>query len=423
MRKLIFLIIACLIVVFEVYGSNFQPLNSGTSNNLFSAWFIDANTGYVSGANGTIIKTTNAGLNWQALNSATSDHLWDIYFLNALTGYACSATGAFLKTTNAGVNWTVSYPSSVFLKDVYFINEQTGWLVGSYKTCLKTTNAGVNWFYQNMPVADGHFRSIVFNNGKGFIAVNNSTTNLLTTTNYGVNWVDSKIRTGWISSEDFCFKNNFGVIVGREGFENPYAIRPLIFTTTNNGLNWIENPLPLRKASLRAVSVCSGNICYACGEYLDDSIYNNKGAIFRSTNNGQTWLEEPWVDEVNLQDVKVTSSDVYIVGNGGLILKSPISVGIKPVGSQIPEQYNLSQNYPNPFNPITNINFSIPKTSAVKLTVYDLTGKEVEVLVNQNLSAGDYKVDFTANKLASGIYFYRLQAGNFIETKKMILVR
>ena len=98
-------------------------------------------------------------------------------------------------------------------------------------------------------------------------------------------------------------------------------------------------------------------------------------------------------------------------------------IGIKEVNTQVATEFKLGQNYPNPFNPTTNIQFSVPKNNLVTLKVYDITGKLVSTLVNQNLSAGTYNVDFDASKLSSGVYFYTMQAGNFTSTKKMILIK
>ncbi|MEO8512726.1 MAG: T9SS type A sorting domain-containing protein, partial [Ignavibacteria bacterium] len=99
------------------------------------------------------------------------------------------------------------------------------------------------------------------------------------------------------------------------------------------------------------------------------------------------------------------------------------TVGIQSNSNEIPEVYSLSQNYPNPFNPVTNIKFSIPTGGMVKLTIFDITGREVTSLVNQNLNAGSYTADFDASQLSSGIYFYTLSSGSFTETKKMMLVK
>ena len=92
-------------------------------------------------------------------------------------------------------------------------------------------------------------------------------------------------------------------------------------------------------------------------------------------------------------------------------------------GSVTPDDYSLEQNYPNPFNPSTTINFSLPVNSFVNLKVFDMTGREVANLINQNLIAGAHEINFNAAHLTSGIYFYRLDTENFSETKKMMLVK
>lgn len=97
--------------------------------------------------------------------------------------------------------------------------------------------------------------------------------------------------------------------------------------------------------------------------------------------------------------------------------------GISQNGNEVPAAFSLSQNYPNPFNPVTSIKFNIPVTGLVKLSVFDITGREVATLVNNEMNAGIYTADFDASNLSSGIYFYRLTSGNFNETKKMILVK
>jgi hypothetical protein len=98
-------------------------------------------------------------------------------------------------------------------------------------------------------------------------------------------------------------------------------------------------------------------------------------------------------------------------------------VAINNNNTGIPSAYSLKQNYPNPFNPVTKISFDMPKAGNVKITVYNINGKEVDILVNQNVEAGSYSIDFDASKLASGIYFYTLTAGSYKETKKMMLVK
>jgi len=98
-------------------------------------------------------------------------------------------------------------------------------------------------------------------------------------------------------------------------------------------------------------------------------------------------------------------------------------MGISSISSNVPDSYNLFNNYPNPFNPNTVIRFNLMKTGDVKLRVYDITGRLITTLVNQKLSAGEYKVDFMGSELSSGIYIYRIEAGDFKDTKKMMLIK
>jgi hypothetical protein len=97
--------------------------------------------------------------------------------------------------------------------------------------------------------------------------------------------------------------------------------------------------------------------------------------------------------------------------------------GVTPVSNQVPQVYSLAQNYPNPFNPSTTFKFGIPKTGLVKLVVYDIIGREVQTLVNEVKNAGSYSVTFDASKLSSGVYFYKLISNDFVDTKKMVLIK
>jgi hypothetical protein len=112
--------------------------------------------------------------------------------------------------------------------------------------------------------------------------------------------------------------------------------------------------------------------------------------------------------------------------DGDVYIKSiaPLVTGIDIKGDNgLPSKFVLSQNFPNPFNPSTVISYSVPKTSLVTIKVYNILGKEVTTLVNEQKSAGNYSVQFYGSKLSSGIYFYRMQAGSFVQTKKLLLLK
>lgn len=124
------------------------------------------------------------------------------------------------------------------------------------------------------------------------------------------------------------------------------------------------------------------------------------------------------------------SKNVFVTGfsSGGssfdfATIKYSQPIGIRPISSSLPKEFSLSQNYPNPFNPKTIINFQLPMFRNVRLIIYDVLGREVAILVNQQLKPGTYEVDWDASDYPSGVYFYKLISESFIKTKKMILLK
>ena len=99
------------------------------------------------------------------------------------------------------------------------------------------------------------------------------------------------------------------------------------------------------------------------------------------------------------------------------------TIGIQPIANEIPTAFELYQNYPNPFNPITNIRFDLHKSSQVKLVIYNILGKEVATLMNENLSAGSYEIDWDGSGYPSGVYFYKMVADDFVQTRKLVLMK
>ncbi len=167
-------------------------------------------------------------------------------------------------------------------------------------------------------------------------------------------------------------------------------------------------------------------------KFIDENNGVGVGAgIFYTTDGGDNWT--PFSAQLPVKGVAAVSltdfDNVWVVGVGDNILKGSVgeTVGIKELAhSIIPNSFTLSQNYPNPFNPSTNIDFRIASPSdggLVTLKIYDVLGREVKTLVKEKKEPGTYEVVFKANQLSSGVYFYQLKAGNFIQTKKMVLLK
>jgi len=146
--------------------------------------------------------------------------------------------------------------------------------------------------------------------------------------------------------------------------------------------------------------------------------------IFEGETN--TWREESFtVDLVKDTNTIQMQFEWGWIQLDYLAVPSAIVTSVEDEITGLPNHYSLQQNYPNPFNPSTVIHYQIPKLSNVSLKVFDILGREIATLVNKEQQAGNYSVDFSMKNyhLSSGIYFYRLSAGNFIQTKKMILIK
>ncbi len=262
-----------------------------------------------------------------------------------------------------------------------------------------------NWFWQNPLPQGNQLRGVSFTDANNGTVVGKAGT-ILRTTNGGASWINQiSGTTNQLRGVSFTDSDN-GTAVGWEG---------TILRTTNGGTSWISQTSGTRN-NLYGVSFADSNNGTAVGVL---------GTILRTTNGGASWINQISGTTNLLLAVSFTDSDNgTAVGWVGTILRTTNGgVTFIEVSKEKVSSFLLMQNYPNPFNPSTTINYQIPALNFVTLKVYDVLGNEVVTLVNEEKPAGEYEVEFNASSLSSGIYFYRLQAGSFVETKKMVLLR
>jgi len=359
-----------------------------------------------------VLVSTNGTNSWQTIE-LFSFGITHLQFLNSLTGYLLDYQTNEIKlrrTNNSGLSWSVVttlYVGTGNYKKLYFINSNTGFIWDSYPP-RKTTNGGVNWIDATFSPVTGYSEICFVNTDTGFINGTNASVNCIAkTTNIGINWNITEITS-------FCIKIRFADI------NTGYAMcnNSLLLKTTNCGANWNVIPI-LPPEILISISVVNQFVCY---------ILTQSGKILKTTNGGTNFtiqtLPQSGVSFREVEFASVTSG--VVLCSGGKIMKTTSGgeiLGIQTVSNIIPKEFNVSQNYPNPFNPATQINFDVPERTYVDLVVYDQLGREVETLVNEQLSAGSYKYEWNAVDYPSGVYFYKLQAGDFAETKKMILIK
>ncbi|HEY3249936.1 MAG TPA: T9SS type A sorting domain-containing protein [Ignavibacteria bacterium] len=160
--------------------------------------------------------------------------------------------------------------------------------------------------------------------------------------------------------------------------------------------------------------------------YPDSSLIIEVGQCGYTPTTGQMYICQTTLSG-NRRSWSVGGCPFVYTGQGAQVahcgIYIPIPVGIYNNSNELPATFRLDQNYPNPFNPVTTISFGLPKASNVRLIIYDILGREVAVLVNEFVKAGNHSVDFDASEIASGVYLYKLVAVNFVETKKMMLIK
>ncbi|MCX6122267.1 MAG: T9SS type A sorting domain-containing protein [Ignavibacteriales bacterium] len=198
-----------------------------------------------------------------------------------------------------------------------------------------------------------------------------------------------------------------------------------IFALTSNGL-YLNLSLPTFTSWTPAVA--TGDFRSCASDMISGQYYffgNNVGTSINLNTFQIATIPLGGISGGVITSALLYGTNIFVGTETGGVFRVPISALTTGVNerNELPNDFNLSQNYPNPFNPTTTISFSLPSKSYVSLKVFDALGREVSVLVSDEMAAGTYSKQWNANNLPSGVYFYRLQAGTFSETKKLILLR
>ncbi len=427
MKIRIFLFLALTLSQIDLIYSQSGWVNVSMGNSEYKGiFFPQKDTGFAIRFDGIVLKTINLGNNWYS----TAPNLPGIItgtFTNTLLGSIWSNPP--LLTTNGGVNWISMINNIIYLgmgwtSGITFINDTIGFKIGGdfypmptpccYDGLIhKTTNAGQNWI-QSLREPGLQLEDISIADENNIIVL--ASTGFLETTNGGNNWnlgtsIFSNIRYIHAKSMSNPFSDTIyvaGHIAGDTG---------VVAKSINSGETWTKSFLAPFKSRLRKLQAVDNSIVYAVGD---------TGLIVSTYNGGANWTIHNSGTRKRLNGVAFINKDTgFAAGDSGLILKT-YTGGITGVSNEtldMPADFILFQNYPNPFNPSTLIEFSLPEKTFVRLKVFNVMGKEVSELVNENLSAGKFQYEFKADNLPSGIYFYKLETENFTQTRKMILIR
>jgi photosystem II stability/assembly factor-like uncharacterized protein len=428
----------CLIIILGLQLNSYSQTGwyqqtSGTTEDLTSVYFMNKDTGWVTGEDGLLLKTINGGNSWVAQPTNLS-WIKKIIFIDNYTGFLAGVSshwGKLLKTTDGGNTWNekqtlmeeFDYPS-----DIFFIDQNIGWLIlltdemSSGPYMQKTTDGGETWFeIPNCP--GGSFESIYFTDeSKGWLATVGTygVGGLYKTTDGGASWVES-LGAIFQRFANVCFlDDNTGWCVSTLYIpDSTISIaQRIIYRTTNAGIDWDIQFCDTTYSELGSIQFVDANYGWTCGD---------NGAIFRTSNSGNDWREQESSTTNHLNQLFfIDESTGWAVGDNGTILHTATGGVVSVNEGQVklvPLVYQLSNNFPNPFNPTTKFNYSIPQSLTVIIKIFDILGNEIETLVNNEKPAGTYEVAWNAEGLTSGIYFYQLKAGDYVETKKMMLIK
>ena len=352
-----------------------------------------------------VFRSSDNGANWVAVNNGLPLVNNRSIIAKGTSIFVSSTTGGVYRSTNNGDNWTAVISGLTKLNVLYFCVSGTNIFAGTggpRGSIFRSTNDGTSWNEVFILPTDGTVSHFTTKGTNLFAAASFFlSSKIYISSNNGLNWSAAPGSLTLISS-----------IIGNEPnlFIGTYQG---VSISTNSGTNW--SSCGLQQFDIYDFAV-SGSRLFAG---------TDTGGVYLSTNNGTNWItkNQGFIGIPGV--VKLFIYNNYIFAGGLYVWRRSLSeiIGIQSISTETPSKYSLSQNYPNPFNPITKIKFALQKSSNVNITVYDMIGKEIEVLVNEQLREGTYQTEWNGNSFSSGVYFYKISAGDFTETRKMLLVK
>ncbi|MEI7812470.1 MAG: YCF48-related protein [Ignavibacteria bacterium] len=384
-----------------------------------------------------------------------------VFFTDANTGYACggSATtadslGEFLKTTDGGSTWKVFYNGfKVAVFGFCMPEPDILYVVGKANSIFKSIDSGKTFVKQVSPITTANymFNSVAFvNKDVGYAA--GISGRMIKTIDGGATWEEITTNFNSLTINKIALPDDFSTVI-------ICGLKAQLSKSTDGGATW-TSLTPGITTMINTVRFKDTNIGYLGGNSLGMAKTTDGGAtwkpmslsqslasntnilsvgftdkyVFAGTSNGEIlssaltdtiWKVAGRLTTTAIYEIGTFGSTVWAVGAGGVIIKGTEQEdtfagnnNTNPAGS-----FELAQNYPNPFNPSTTIRYSIPSDGKVSLKVYNLLGREVVTLVNQNKVRGSYSVQFNAVNMSSGIYFYQLQVNGSIINKKMTFMK
>jgi photosystem II stability/assembly factor-like uncharacterized protein len=437
-------------------GENWLLTNLSYSSDILSILIHRSNKIEVGQYGWGIMKTTNRGEDWIHPVFVPDDYqnisCYEITYNPSDSSKGYLAAGLALgKTTDGGESWHSTFQLPGIRCVSYYPSNPEILFAGISQSpgssfIYQSTDGGENWFelLNTSHAFDAGVNKFYFDPVNTEIIYGIGFGMILKSTDSGLTWENKEngiIRYGnyLTNITDFAIKKDETNILYCTQ-KATYPNKGHLYKSSDGGENWFRIDSVLHSldpwtslASILLDEEKLGRIYVGMTIHVQPFVseYTN-GALFLTEDDGKTWRKVYGGEVTKIRADYNKPRNIYFATKFGLMtLLDTLTVitSIDFVNDEVPDRYYLSQNYPNPFNPTTNIKYSIPESQIVQIKIYDILGREIKTILNEYKQAGTYEIEFSAGSfgdagaLPSGVYFYKLQAGNFTETKKMILLR
>jgi len=439
-------------------GTSWTTVNSGLTN-LYVNAFTVSGTNLFAGTEGNgVYRSTNNGANWSATGTLSTPYIYALAVSGTNIFAGADGDGVF-RSTNNGTTWTLVSTGITNTRIFALAASGTNLYAGTFGGgVFLSTNNGTNWTPINVGLTNTSVNTLLVSDANIFAGTEDG---IFLSTNNGSSW----------TSASFGLTNTFIHALAISGTNLYAGTEDGVFHSTNNGANWTAINSGLTNPTIFALTVYGTNLFAGSNgngvwiRPIDIVVPVELVSFSASTNGNNVSLNWSTATETNNSGFSIERKQVFsqqstvsnkewfelafVNGNGTTTKTQSYSFNDNNLTSgkylyrlkqidfdgtfeysneveviiNVPDKFELSQNYPNPFNPSTKIKYQIATSNIVNLKIYDVLGNEVASLVNEVQPAGNYELTFDASLLSSGTYFYKLQAGSLVETKKMLLLK
>ncbi len=368
------------------------------------------------GSNGIILKTTDGGGTWAQFNLPSSTLAWDIDIVDTTYAWICGTGETIFRTTDGGATWVQQFSAGgLGSYGVSFVDTRTGFVAGTSGNTYWTTDGGATWTPATVKPGNTVWSTAMVKLGDQTVAFAACASGYAYISNDGgITWKEQPRQTINTFNDMYAFDAGTAWFAGNSGIIIKYVdpsivpVEMLSFTSTVQDDDVI-------------IAWSIGNTINNLGMTLERTTLNTENwkAVHYADANGQCGLcSYEFIDrdlKPGLYRYRLAQRDVDGTVNH-YYLAETVQIGVVT-------DYALEQNYPNPFNPVTVIRFALPTPGQTTLEVFSSSGEKVAELVNGELVEGVHEITFNAEKLGSGVYFYRLNSGKFTQTRKLLLIK